>query len=156
MACARAQVSCQQLGPREKGGLVLGLDIQEATLPPKHCDDRVKVMTADARLLTPDMLLAHTKDVSGKGGGDRGQGTRDGSCCLQAASPWKGRLQGRGLHPERSREKDLNAHLQQCGEAAGASNQRVTCFAHIHSQRPGGTIQVVLHQCSQALYRGCC
>jgi hypothetical protein len=59
------QVSCQQLGPRERGGLVLGLDIQEATLPPKHCDDRVKVMTADARLLTPNMLLTHTKDVSG-------------------------------------------------------------------------------------------
>lgn len=82
----RAQVSCQQLGPREKGGLVLGLDIQEATLPPKHCDDRVKVVTADARLLTPDMLLAHTKDVSGKGG-DRVQGTGGGPCRLHAASP---------------------------------------------------------------------
>lgn len=64
---------------------MLGLDIQEATLPPKHCDDRVKVMTADARLLTPDMLLAHTKDVSGKGGG-WGQGAGDGGQALSTAS----------------------------------------------------------------------
>lgn len=58
------QVACQQLGPRERGGLVLGVDLQEPKLPPRHCDDRVRVMQADARLLAPEQLLEHTTDVS--------------------------------------------------------------------------------------------
>ncbi|KAF8058916.1 rlmE [Scenedesmus sp. PABB004] len=56
------QVACQQLGPRERGGLVLGVDIQEVSVPPKHCDDRVYVLQADARLLTPDVLRQYTAD----------------------------------------------------------------------------------------------
>lgn len=58
------QVACQNLGPKEKGGLVLGIDIQPPQVPPKYCDDRVKVIQADARTLTPDMLTEYTTDVS--------------------------------------------------------------------------------------------
>mmetsp|Transcript_6722 Transcript_6722/g.17992 ORF Transcript_6722/g.17992 Transcript_6722/m.17992 type:complete len:236 (-) Transcript_6722:401-1108(-) len=50
------QVACQELGPREKGGLVLGIDIQPTSVPDRHCDDRVKILQADARTLTPDTL----------------------------------------------------------------------------------------------------
>jgi hypothetical protein len=39
--------------------------LQEVSLPPKFCDDRVAVLQADARLLTPDVLQAYTTDVSG-------------------------------------------------------------------------------------------
>eukprot|EP00879_Flechtneria_rotunda_P023892 GHRR01025302.1.p1 GENE.GHRR01025302.1~~GHRR01025302.1.p1 ORF type:complete len:136 (+),score=33.04 GHRR01025302.1:513-920(+) len=58
------QVACQQLGRRDKGGLVLGIDIQEVTVPPKYCDDRVAVLQADARLLTPEVLQHYAQDVS--------------------------------------------------------------------------------------------
>lgn len=57
------QVSCQQLGLRDKGGLVLGVDIQDVSIPPKHCDDRVYVLQADARQLTPDVFQQYTQDV---------------------------------------------------------------------------------------------
>jgi len=58
------QVACQQLGSHDSGGLVLGVDIQEVAVPQKFCDDRVFVLQADARLLTPDVLQQYTKDVS--------------------------------------------------------------------------------------------
>lgn len=58
------QVACQQLGPRDRGGLVLGVDIQEVSIPQKHCDDRVFVLQADARMLTPEVLEQYTQDVS--------------------------------------------------------------------------------------------
>lgn len=59
------QVACQQLGPRDRGGLVLGVDIQEVAIPQKFCDDRVCVLQADARLLTPDVFSQYTQDVGG-------------------------------------------------------------------------------------------
>ena len=34
------QVACQSLGPRSKGGRILGVDLQPTQLPPKFCDDR--------------------------------------------------------------------------------------------------------------------
>ena len=43
------QVACQAIGPRSKGGLVLGIDIQETTVPGRYTDDRVKVLHGDAR-----------------------------------------------------------------------------------------------------------
>jgi len=61
------QVACQQIGPRDRGGLVLGVDLQEVKVPPRFCDDRVKVVQADARLMTPEMLTEYTTDV-GVGG----------------------------------------------------------------------------------------
>ena len=45
------QVACQSLGPKAKGGFVLGVDIQPTTAPPRFCDERVKIFQADARTL---------------------------------------------------------------------------------------------------------
>lgn len=56
------QVACQQIGPHDRGGLVLGIDIQEPVVPPRFCDDRVAVLRADARTLTPAILESYTKD----------------------------------------------------------------------------------------------
>ncbi|CAD7695331.1 unnamed protein product [Ostreobium quekettii] len=53
------QVACQELGPRKRGGLVLGVDIQDVKIPQKFCDDRVRVLQGDARDLTPQMLREH-------------------------------------------------------------------------------------------------
>ncbi|KAG1679133.1 hypothetical protein FOA52_000488 [Chlamydomonas sp. UWO 241] len=50
------QVACKELGPRAKGGLVLGIDIQATKMPPKFCDDRVSIMQADAREVSPQTL----------------------------------------------------------------------------------------------------
>ncbi|GAX73657.1 hypothetical protein CEUSTIGMA_g1108.t1 [Chlamydomonas eustigma] len=50
------QVACQELGPVDRGGLVLGIDIQAVTVPPRFCDQRVKVMQADAREISPAVL----------------------------------------------------------------------------------------------------
>lgn len=58
------QVSCQEIGPRERGGLVLGVDLQPVQVPEKYCDDRVHVMQADARTLRPEDFTEHTPDVS--------------------------------------------------------------------------------------------
>lgn len=53
------QVACQSLGPRNKGGLVLGVDIQATNAPPKYCDERVKIFQGDARNLTPEFWQQH-------------------------------------------------------------------------------------------------
>lgn len=45
------QVACKCLGPKSRGGLVLGIDIQDVVLPKEHCDDRVEILQADAREL---------------------------------------------------------------------------------------------------------
>jgi 23S rRNA (uridine2552-2'-O)-methyltransferase len=45
------QVACQSLGPRPKGGLIIGVDIQATSAPPRYCDDRVRIFQADARTL---------------------------------------------------------------------------------------------------------
>jgi 23S rRNA (uridine2552-2'-O)-methyltransferase len=37
------QVACQQLGPHEKGGAVIGIDLKGTPVPSAHCDDRVQV-----------------------------------------------------------------------------------------------------------------
>jgi 23S rRNA (uridine2552-2'-O)-methyltransferase len=43
------QVACQSIGPPSKGGLVLGIDLQETLRPGRFCDDRVKILRGDAR-----------------------------------------------------------------------------------------------------------
>jgi 23S rRNA (uridine2552-2'-O)-methyltransferase len=45
------QVACQSLGPKPKGGLVLGIDLQETEAPKQYCDDRVRIIQADATTL---------------------------------------------------------------------------------------------------------
>jgi len=56
------QVACQEIGPREKGGLVLGIDIQPVTVPPRFCDDRVKVMQGDARQVSPQVFQEYAAE----------------------------------------------------------------------------------------------
>lgn len=53
------QVACKSLGPPKKGGLVIGVDIQETKKPDKFCDDRVMIVHADARALGPDFWQEH-------------------------------------------------------------------------------------------------
>jgi hypothetical protein len=48
------QVACQALGPPGRGGLVLGVDIQETVAPGRFTDGRVKIVQADARALPPE------------------------------------------------------------------------------------------------------
>lgn len=85
------QVACQQLGPRERGGVVLGVDLQPPVVPPKHCDDRVRVIQADARLLSPEQLLEHTTDVSlTRGGRRRYQQSREGAMRRRSSFFWQG------------------------------------------------------------------
>ncbi|KAJ9522440.1 hypothetical protein QJQ45_008273 [Haematococcus lacustris] len=49
------QVACQELGPPDRGGLVLG----EVEVPSRFCDARVQVLQADARTLSPDLLTSY-------------------------------------------------------------------------------------------------
>ncbi|GAB4822564.1 hypothetical protein N2152v2_009610 [Parachlorella kessleri] len=53
------QVACKSLGPPSRGGLVIGVDIQETKKPDKYCDDRVMIVHADARNLEADFWLQH-------------------------------------------------------------------------------------------------
>ena len=84
------QVACKFLGPKNKGGLVLGIDIQvnthqlvqatchmswqyihmfqyhmllsqDVVLPKEHCDSRVEIMQADARELDMRQLFAKSQ-----------------------------------------------------------------------------------------------
>lgn len=53
------QVACQSLGPLEKGGLVLGVDVKKVKIPSDHCDERVKTLCADVLRLDSRGLLGH-------------------------------------------------------------------------------------------------
>ena len=37
------QVACQQLGPIERGGRIVGIDLKEMHVPTVYCDERVTV-----------------------------------------------------------------------------------------------------------------
>lgn len=56
------QVACKSLGPRGRGGKVLGIDIQATTFP-NFCDDRVHIVQADARTLLPEFWEQHCPQV---------------------------------------------------------------------------------------------
>uniref|UniRef100_A0A453MAE9 rRNA methyltransferase 2, mitochondrial n=1 Tax=Aegilops tauschii subsp. strangulata TaxID=200361 RepID=A0A453MAE9_AEGTS len=46
------QVACQNLGPLEKGGLVVGVDVkQKVKVPSAHCDSRVRTVCTDVMAL---------------------------------------------------------------------------------------------------------
>ncbi|KAL6638161.1 hypothetical protein ACP70R_025733 [Stipagrostis hirtigluma subsp. patula] len=46
------QVACQNLGPLEKGGVVVGVDVkQKVKVPSAHCDSRVRTVCADVMTL---------------------------------------------------------------------------------------------------------
>ncbi|KAL0033063.1 hypothetical protein WJX79_000767 [Trebouxia sp. C0005] len=55
------QVACKCLGPKSRGGLVLGIDIQDVVLPKEHCDDRVEILQADARKLDVRELFSKSE-----------------------------------------------------------------------------------------------
>ncbi|XP_078162716.1 ftsJ-like methyltransferase family protein isoform X1 [Carex rostrata] len=52
------QVSCQNLGPLERGGAVVGIDIKEVKVPSSHCDSRVRTVCADVMSLLKDRARA--------------------------------------------------------------------------------------------------
>ncbi|KAG8061549.1 hypothetical protein GUJ93_ZPchr0003g16797 [Zizania palustris] len=45
------QVACQNLGPLEKGGVVIGVDVKKVKVPSAHCDSRVRTVCADVMAL---------------------------------------------------------------------------------------------------------
>uniref|UniRef100_A0A453MAE3 rRNA methyltransferase 2, mitochondrial n=2 Tax=Aegilops tauschii subsp. strangulata TaxID=200361 RepID=A0A453MAE3_AEGTS len=45
------QVACQNLGPLEKGGLVVGVDVKKVKVPSAHCDSRVRTVCTDVMAL---------------------------------------------------------------------------------------------------------
>ncbi|XP_051116484.1 uncharacterized protein LOC127241469 isoform X2 [Andrographis paniculata] len=54
------QVACQSLGPLGKGGIVLGVDVKKVKVPSKHCDARVKTISADVMKLPIEKVRAHS------------------------------------------------------------------------------------------------
>jgi 23S rRNA U2552 (ribose-2'-O)-methylase RlmE/FtsJ len=59
------QVVCQHLGPKEKGGAVVGVDVKKVKVPAHYCDSRVKTLSADVLNICPLRLAAMSP--SGKG-----------------------------------------------------------------------------------------
>lgn len=57
------QVACQSLGPPKKGGLVLGVDIQETRVPGKFCDERVEIIHGDARKIENKVWRSYAPKV---------------------------------------------------------------------------------------------
>ena len=53
------QVACQAIGPPQRGGQVVGVDVQDCKLPERHIDPaRVRLLHADVRTVTPAVLRA--------------------------------------------------------------------------------------------------
>ncbi|XP_057789098.1 uncharacterized protein LOC131005974 isoform X2 [Salvia miltiorrhiza] len=52
------QVACQNLGPLEKGGTVVGIDTKKVKVPPLHCDSRVKTVCGDVMKLPREKVRA--------------------------------------------------------------------------------------------------
>ncbi len=63
------QVACQSIGPPNKGGAVVGIDLTAMKAPARYCDKRVHVLHGDARDLTPEILLEYTGPKVGSGVG---------------------------------------------------------------------------------------
>lgn len=58
------QVACQSIGPKTRGGMVLGVDIQATRAPPRYCDERVKIVQADVREIPLEFWLLNFPQVS--------------------------------------------------------------------------------------------
>uniref|UniRef100_A0A1D1YZ40 rRNA methyltransferase 2, mitochondrial n=1 Tax=Anthurium amnicola TaxID=1678845 RepID=A0A1D1YZ40_9ARAE len=52
------QVACQSLGPLEKGGVVVGIDVKKVKIPNLYCDSRVRTVCADVMNLLKDQARA--------------------------------------------------------------------------------------------------
>lgn len=59
------QVACQNLGPPEKGGVVVGVDIKKVKVPADHCDHRVRTIASDVMQMSHAALASFS--ASGKG-----------------------------------------------------------------------------------------
>ncbi|XP_020598188.1 uncharacterized protein LOC110037809 isoform X1 [Phalaenopsis equestris] len=59
------QVACRSLGPLEKGGTVVGIDLKKVNVPSHHCDSRVRTICADVMNLRKDQ----TRNFSPQGMG---------------------------------------------------------------------------------------
>ncbi|CAA7406337.1 unnamed protein product [Spirodela intermedia] len=59
------QVACQSLGPAEKGGVVVGIDVKKVKVPNLYCDSRVRTACADVMTL----LKAQVRALSPQGRG---------------------------------------------------------------------------------------
>ncbi|KAH6797754.1 FtsJ-like methyltransferase family protein [Perilla frutescens var. hirtella] len=57
------QVACQNLGPLEKGGVVVGIDTKRVKVPSVHCDSRVKTVCADVMTLPREQVRALSPKV---------------------------------------------------------------------------------------------
>ncbi|CAA6669386.1 unnamed protein product [Spirodela intermedia] len=52
------QVACQSLGPAEKGGVVVGIDVKKVKVPNLYCDSRVRTACADVMTLLKAQVRA--------------------------------------------------------------------------------------------------
>jgi 23S rRNA U2552 (ribose-2'-O)-methylase RlmE/FtsJ len=52
------QVACQFLGPIEKGGAVVGVDVKKVKVPADHCDVRVRTYCADVLKISATSLAS--------------------------------------------------------------------------------------------------
>lgn len=59
------QVACQSLGPLEKGGAVVGVDLKKVKVPSHHCDSRVRTVCADVM----DLMKSQARELSPQGKG---------------------------------------------------------------------------------------
>ncbi|XP_042465335.1 ribosomal RNA large subunit methyltransferase E-like isoform X1 [Zingiber officinale] len=59
------QVACQSLGPLEKGGSVIGIDIKKVKVPSSHCDSRVRAICLDVMNLLRDQVKAMSPQERG-------------------------------------------------------------------------------------------
>ncbi|KAG2432008.1 hypothetical protein HYH02_013079 [Chlamydomonas schloesseri] len=125
------QVACQQIGPRERGGTVLGVDIQPVTVPERFCDARVRVMQADARTLPPSVLAEYAPGGFDTVLSDMLQftsGVNDVELSLELA--------GTALHIATGYHFDVygEAYVQQVG------------FRHTGFLRPGGALVMKVYE----------
>uniref|UniRef100_A0A0D9W0U1 rRNA methyltransferase 2, mitochondrial n=1 Tax=Leersia perrieri TaxID=77586 RepID=A0A0D9W0U1_9ORYZ len=59
------QVACQNLGPLEKGGVVVGVDVKKVKVPSAHCDSRVRTVCADLMTLMKKQARAMSPQERG-------------------------------------------------------------------------------------------
>jgi len=59
------QVACQNLGPLEKGGVVVGVDVKKVKVPSAHCDSRVRTVCADVMTMMKQQARAMSPQERG-------------------------------------------------------------------------------------------
>ncbi|XP_024534246.1 uncharacterized protein LOC9642160 isoform X1 [Selaginella moellendorffii] len=134
------QVACQNLGTRDQGGVVVGVDTKKINVPGDHTDHRVKAIAADVMKIKPETLAAMTPEkaynvilsdmcpsVSGIGFKDATLSAELGSRALELAL---------GFHPddERDSTKKVNGLLVPSGslvikllEGEESQGKRICC-----------------------------